>query len=121
MIQLSDFHVGQAVVVVENQRRGNVYHTTVAKIGRKYITIAGSWGQQFYVSDPKAPYLVEKSIYGAASLLYPSEDAYQQAVEKSALEKQIRNAMDWPYISRYTLDQLRRIKAIIDEGEGETT
>ena len=55
MIQLSDFHVGQAVVIVENQRRGMVHRTTVAKIGRKYITIAGNWGQQFYVNDPKAP------------------------------------------------------------------
>lgn len=121
MIHLSDFHVGQAVVVVDDQRRSNVYHTTVEKIGRKYITIAGDRGKQFYARDPKSTYLVEKSIYGAAALLYPSEDAYQQAVEKSSLEKQIRNAMDWPYISKYTLDQLRRIKAIIDEGEGETT
>lgn len=117
MIQLSDFHVGQTVVIVENQRRGAVYQATVAKVGRKYVTTAGRWGQQFYVNNPKDPYLVEKSIYGAASRLYPSEENYQQAVEKSALEQQIRRSLDWPYISKLTLDQLRRIKAIIEEQE----
>lgn len=117
MIQLSDFHVGQTVVIVEKQRRGAVYQTTVAKIGRKYVTTAGNWGKQFYVNNPKDSYLVEKSIYGAASLLYPSEEIYQQAVEKSTLEQQIRRSLDWPHISKLTLDQLRRIKAIIEEQE----
>ena len=116
MIQLSDFHVGQTVVIVENRRCGAVYRVAVAKVGRKYVTTAGRWGQQFYVNNPKDPYLVG-SLYGVASRLYPSEESYQQAVEKSALEQQIRRSLDWPYISKLTLDQLRRVKVIIEEQE----
>ena len=53
MISLSDFHVGQKVIIVEHFKDSNVKYSTVEKVGRKYITVSGRYSNTFYVNNEK--------------------------------------------------------------------
>lgn len=116
MISLSDFSIGQEVVVVGSGGRKGTRHATVTKVGRKYVSISGGWGEQYFVNDPTADSLVEKSIYGSPARLYPSVKAYESMLERVELEKKVKDACDWYNIRRLSTDQLQRIMAIIQEG-----
>lgn len=117
-MQLSDFHAGQTVVLVNFDMRFAVPKvTTVAKVGRKYVTLSGYRGQQFYVQHDTDPYLIERSIYGAPDVLFPSKEAYRLYREGQALRVYLRKVFDWSSAKKLTLDQLRRIKSIVDEKE----
>lgn len=120
MISLSDFTVGQAVVVSGEHGRRGVRRATVETIGRKYVTISGGWGAKFYVNHAEDDCLTEQNRYGAPATLFPSEQAYAERVEKEGLKKFVRNACDWPNNGKLSLDQLRRIAAIIRENEKPT-
>jgi len=120
MISLSDFTVGQAVVVSGEHGRRGVRRATVEAIGRKYVTISGGWGAKFYVNHAEDDCLTEQNRYGAPATLFPSEQAYAERVEKEGLKKFVRNACDWPNNGKLSLDQLRRIAAIIRENERPT-
>lgn len=117
MISLSDFSVGQTVVVFGELGRRGVRRATVEAIGRKYVTISDGWGAKFYVNHAEDDCLTEQCRYGAPATLFPSERAYAERVEKEGLRKFVRNACDWPNNGKLSLDQLRRIAAIIQEGE----
>ena len=114
MISLSDFQVGQTVVISDDDWLfSNRREATVAKVGRKYVTLTGFWQRQFYVgySDDA---LVEKTEYGAACLLFPTEEAYQMAREKALLERKLQQVFDVLNIRKLSYEQLKRIDAILE-------
>ncbi len=119
MISLSDFQVGQTVVISGDRYYPDGRVTTVAKVGRKYVTTADLWQTQFYAGYGKNNCLTEKTEYGAPRSLYPSEEAYRQAREKSALENKLRQAFDWSKIRKLSYEQLKRIDAILEESQAE--
>lgn len=117
MISLSDFSVGQTVVVCGEHGRRDVRRATVEAVGRKYVTISGGWGTKFYINHAEDDCLTEQNRYGAPASLFPSERAYAERVEQEELKKYVRKACDWPYNNKLSLDQLRRIAVIIQENE----
>lgn len=119
MISLSDFSVGQDVIVVGSGGRKGTRHAVVVKVGRKYVSVSGGWGEQFFVNDPTSDSLVEKAIYGSPARLYPSETAYRKMLERVELENSVKAACDWYGVKRLSLEQLQRIIAIIQEGAVE--
>lgn len=115
MIQLSDFKVGQEVVISGDRRFPEGRKTTVIKIGRKYVTVDGVWRERQFYADNREDYFVEKIEYGAPSVLYPSEEAYRYAMERARLREKMRRFFDWSNRTKLTLEQLQRIDAIIEE------
>lgn len=120
MIQLSDFKVGQEVVISGDRRFPEGRKTTVIKIGRKYVTVDGVWSERQFYADGREDYLVEKITYGSPAALYPSEEAFQNATERARLREKMRRTFDWSSRTKLTLEQLKRIDAIIEESATPT-
>ena len=118
---IKDFKVGQTVFVMGDgsvQRdRFRTAAAEVVKIGRKYVTISGSWGMQFKETGSSRPYLVEHTEYGAPRLLFPSREAVDEYREREELKTWVRTAAGWDKIDRYTLAQLRAVKKILEEAD----
>lgn len=60
------------------------------------------------------PYLIEETEYGSPRLLFPSEDAVREYQEREELKEWVRVAAGWDKIGRYTLEQLRAVKKILE-------
>lgn len=120
---IKDFKVGQTVYVLgDGGRERNkclVTAAEVVKVGRKYVTISGSWGMQFKETSTSRPYLVEVKEYGAPRLLFPSSEALDEYREREELKMWVRMASDWGKIDRYTLAQLRAVKKILEADDYE--
>lgn len=84
-------------------------------MGRKYVTISGRWGERFREAHNRdMPYLIEEAEYGSPRLLFPSEDAVREYQEREELKEWVRVAAGWDKIDRYTLEQLRAVKKILE-------
>lgn len=51
---------------------------------------------------------------GSPRLLFPSEDAVREYQEREELKEWVRVAAGWDKIGRYTLEQLRAVKKILE-------
>ncbi len=120
---IKDFALGQIAYIMGDyrtqQKRFNTQEAKVAKIGRKYVTIKalGGWDMQFESTAESRPYLVEHTEIGAPRLLFPSKEAVDEYREREELKTWVRTAAGWDKIDRYTLDQLRAVKMILEEHE----
>ena len=84
---------------------------TVTKVGRKYFTCGEGWGAvQYHLSDWR-----QKTEYGVTSRLYRDPQEWEDKRESEQLLREVRGRLDWGSSLRLTLDQLRRIKSIIEE------
>lgn len=112
-----EYKVGQKVYLkaVGNAAR---YHKKlyyeehqVEKVGRKYVTVNG-------IQFDKERNYVEVSNYSASWGLYDSKQAIIDEEESKELYRDIKRELDkYGYFGKpnQTLNQLRRIKAILDE------
>lgn len=116
----SELSVGQTVYIepVGNAAKygTDIIETKISKIGKKYIETE-KFGEmyKFNISDGK-----QKDTgygYGYDYILYLSRSEVENKQEKGSLLSYF-NRCNW-YRLNLTLDQLRRIKAIIDEGKAE--
>ena len=116
--------VGDTVYLkpINNQaRRSNeVLEREVKRVGRKY----------FYVAESKGPFHMEIKIdiatmkedqggYLGDWKAYYSLQEIEDEKEKAERLLDLRRFFDGPPRSQLTLDQLRRIKAITEEGKGD--
>lgn len=108
-MQLSDYKPGQTVYL------GNGQKAVVEKVGRKYVTLEGSYKRRFYVYQYERECLVEDCEYGSPEKLYPDEEAYQNAVLRQYLEKKLSRQFGWDKIREVTLEKLKLINAILEE------
>lgn len=118
-MERSELSVGQTVYIepVGNAAKygTDIIETKISKIGKKYIETE-KFGEmyKFNISDGK-----QKDTgygYGYDYILYLTK---QEIDDKNEREKLLRNLhYDW-YSFDLTLDQLTRIKVIIDEGKAE--
>ena len=106
--------VGQVLWVVERAWRGKTcgYNCSVSKVGRKYFTVKSdpehiSSGARFHNDTWN-----EDCNTNYPLTLYENEQEYSEKIEKDKLESEMRYFFTYNKIS---LDQLRRIKKIIDE------
>jgi len=128
-----DLKVGQTVYLKPSEHtRINSYDDNIVEgvlktIGRKYYTVAvGAYSQyQFYKEDlQQKGYHAPDYYYNAPDYYYDSPDYYlyfdmqdiRDDDEKAELTKIARKALRDYGSADLTLDQLRRIKAILDEG-----
>ena len=58
--------------------------------------------------------LPPESVHGSPRLLFPSEDAVREYQEREELKEWVRVAAGWDKIGRYTLEQLRAVKKILE-------
>lgn len=119
-MERSELTVGQTVYIepVGNAARygTDIIETKISKIGKKYIETE-KFGEmyKFNISDGK-----QKDTgygYGYDYILYLSRSEVENKQEKGSLLSYF-NRCNW-YRLNLTLDKLRRIKAIIDEGKAE--
>lgn len=119
MLRVSDFKVGQKVVVVDNHQYGDGQQAVVSKVGWKYVTVQWYSRERYFgvggLEDAK--YLLENTDYGTPAMLFPSEEVWKEEKERAELEREIRSASDWRNMTNLSLDQLRRINAILRETE----
>lgn len=117
---IKDFKVGQTVFIIGSSRReckmrDDVREAEVVKVGRKYVTISGHWHQKFEETGTSAPYLTEHTDRGAPQQLFLSRKAIDEYTEQEALKEWVQKATRWENIGRYTLNQLRAVKKILEE------
>lgn len=116
---IKEFHVGQTVFLMGERRGLKTQYTTtqatVAKVGRKYVTINDAWGRQFGETSDHRPYLREHKDNGTPLMLFPSQEAVDTYIEHEELKKWVREAADWSKIDRYSLEQLREVKRILEQ------
>ena len=118
-MDIKSFKPGQTVYIVGDAQRSrdksSAVEAEVARVGRKYVTISGRWGERFREAlNGNMPYLIEETKYGSPRLLFPSEDAVREYREREELKEWVRVATGWDKIGRYTLEQLRAVKKILE-------
>lgn len=121
--------VGEKVFVRYGDSGTDVLETAVEKVGKKYFTVSNPVYPQW-----PSEYQMETAIPGywkgslrtrdSGRICYRSEDSLKAKLEADALRVEagnllelLRKAFDYWSRGKYTLDQLRRIKAIVDEGK----
>jgi hypothetical protein len=89
-----------------NRRTGDTMEHEVTKVGNKY----------FYCGRNKFDLntLYEVCDFMPAQL-YVSKQALSDKIEADKLFQHVRKKFDWAMVNTYTLNQLRRIHAIINE------
>lgn len=105
-MDIKSFKPRQTVYIVGDARRPrdkfSAVKAEVAKVGRKYVTISGRWGERFREAHNRdMPYLIEEAEYGSPRLLFPSEDAVREYQEREELKEWVRVAAGWDKIGRY--------------------
>ena len=92
--------------------------SVIEKVGRKYFYVLPvdneRYAVKFYLSN-----LREVTDYSPGWEFYFSLQEILDDQERHKLSKEIHEIFDYHPRRRLTLDQLRRIKAIIDEGRGQ--
>lgn len=118
---LKEFSIGQRAFIAEiqNGRQNEIFikPATVTKVGRKYVSTSGSELRRFEETPFGVSYLTEDCNYGYPGHLFSTE-------EKALEYKELKELQLWfirlhmnPNINRYTIDQLRAVKAILDGAE----
>ena len=113
-MKIKDFMEGQEVFIVRMYKGRNtnpvIGKGIVKKVGTKYVTdAAGNKYQKHFFEDNM---LVEKCDYGEPRFLFASEDEAEMYIEKDRLEIWLSTLK--AYGKGYTLDQLRKVKEILD-------
>lgn len=118
---LKDFTIGQTVYMTTSDRyrrgdgRDDLNEATVTKVGRKYVTVkSGAWECRFFPFRETDNCLTEKVECGTPQKLYATREAYEAQRELESRRDWLRKAADWSTVNKYTLEQLRAVKAILE-------
>lgn len=122
-MDIKSFKVGQTVYILGDGRRemskSLATAAEVAKVGTKYVTINDRYETKFKGTSEIRPYLVEHKDYGVPRFLFPSSESVDEYCEREELKRLVMKAAGWDMIDRYSLDQLRAVKRIL-EGDGDS-
>lgn len=122
MLTIKDFKKGDKVYIVKMNFGRNtdpdVRELEVEAVGRKYVTIGeDAWTRKFQNVElglnPDPDYLHENVQYGEAALLFQTESAANDHIEKEKLKRWL-SGISFPTVEKYTLDQLRAVKNILN-------
>lgn len=120
---IKGFKVGQAVVILGDGGVGRASakgrtEATVTKVGRKYVSVmpvSGGYETKYRESENnKLGYLVEQTDFGAPRILLPSPHAADIYLEIEELRLWLVRAAGWDSVHRYSLEQLREVKKILE-------
>ena len=103
-----------------NRFRTCVREGTISKVGRKYfeVTVAAG-GNYTYIAKFHIDRLWQAAPYTRDFSLYFSMQEITDRDERNAISLLLAKASMSGRFQNLTLDQLRRVKAILDEGEGK--
>lgn len=124
---IKDFEPGQTVFALEEIRGREVeYRTrrrTVRTVGRKYVKVSAEedkrYVDEYYQRDEADNFLVENKNWGKPQLLFRSEEELTDYIETIMLRAWIKSNTEWSRLERYSLEQLREVKRIL-EAKGTT-
>ena len=108
---IKDFSPGQTVYILSNK---NIYERKVKSIGRKYVKIESNWDEKFEECDERNNFLVSSNSWGAHDRLFASRKDIDDYMEQEELKRQLCCEVH-SWTQNLSLDQLRRINAIINE------
>lgn len=117
----NDFKKGQKVYLkyIGDRRRGtigSITETTVKSIGSKYITTTDGDSYAERKFDIANDFREFYTIGGTDYQLYLSKEQIEEENESKVIIKLIVSQFnDYSYKTKLSIDQLRRIKSIIDE------
>ena len=118
-MNITDFKPGQTAIM-EVRAYGKPFskEVTVEKVGRKYVTVRGRWNERFFLNFNTDVFLLQKVDAGAPNYLFSSRKAYDDYVESNELRRWLSDRFSF-MSERLPLEKMRRIKAIIEEQEGD--
>ena len=120
---LKDFKPGQEAYSLIREMniaiKYRVEECMVISVRRKYVTAspkeALGYPREFYLDDITDEYLLENKDWGCRYMLFPTKEALDNYIEKENLREWLNNAMSRSKVLSYSLDQLRAIKAILED------
>ena len=116
-MKLKDFQVGQTVYLIERRPKPKdvIREYKVSSIGRKYLNVQSGYNERkFIVHDNETSYLIEHKEFGDRLLLFPNKEAAQEHIEGNQLRSWLLKAAEVPKVNKYTVEQLRPVKEILE-------
>lgn len=108
---IKDFSPGQTVYILSGKY---ISERKVKSVGRKYVKIESNWDERFSETDDSNNFLVSSNTWGAQDRLFASIEDYNDYKEQEELKRKLLcDVHSWT--QKLSLDQLRRINAIINE------
>lgn len=87
----------------------------VVKVGRKYVTVMlNGWEVRFCESCDGETYFTEDKEYGVHRLLFPTCELAVRYREREELKSWLSEETGWLKVDRYSLEQLRQVKQILE-------
>lgn len=107
------WQVGMQVFVVRGDRPSNLRTSTetITKIGRKWVTLGEGWADEQF--DAETGWLNGKG-YSSPGRVWASEDEYRLSLATEQAWTAMKRDMPWNAPSHLTLDDIQRIRAIIE-------
>ena len=115
-MKLKDFQVGQTVYLIERRPKPKdvIREYQVVTVGRKYLKVQSGYNdRQFEIYDNETPYLIEHKDFGDRLLLF-SNEAAQEHIEGNQLRSWLLKAAEVTKVNKYTVEQLRAVKEILE-------
>ena len=104
-MKASEFKVGQTAYKASGAK------VVVTKVGRKYVYTTSSYNR-FKETEDDTLFLIEDKDWGAKSILFNSESAYKDYMERVDLKQCQYDIRDMTL----SIEQLRVIKRIVEDG-----
>ena len=126
-MNIKDFHVGDEVITVTNERdyvnggrKDTIRIEKVISVGRKYVQVTRFQNENFidkFFAENYFPHgLVEVVNVGSPAYLFKSMEDYNNYLEYQELLRYITREASYKF-KKLSLEQLRAIKRIIENQE----
>lgn len=123
MASVKDFKPGQTAYILTRKRGRTQEHFVsqciVVSVGRKYVKTAkqesSSITSDFYNLRGDDDYLSEVDYCNTGRRLFPTQQAAIEDIEKDMLKDWISKATQHSSMEKYTVQQLREVKEILEE------
>lgn len=122
IVTIKDFNAGDKVYTLELHTGQclegkpippDIQKVEVVSVGKKYLQTS----REKYQNDDRE-YLKEVVTYGRAKMLFGTEKEVKNYLEKMELAKWL-GTMSTTDVEAYSLEQLRKVKEILDEADQE--
>lgn len=123
MVSAKDFKPGQTAYILTRKRGRMQEHfvsqCVVVSVGRKYVKTAkqesSSITSDFYNLRGDDNYLSEVDYCNTRRRLFPTQQAALEDIESDMLKDWISKATQHSSMEKYTVQQLRAVKEILEE------
>ena len=123
MVSVKDFKPGQIAYILTRKRGRTQEHfvsqCVVVSVGRKYVKTgkqeSDRFTSDFYNVRGDDDYLSETNYYNTGRRLFPTQQAAIEDIEKDMLKDWISKATQHSSMEKYTVQQLREVKEILEE------